>query len=84
MKLYAFVALFLIGVNPPKITYVYSQSELHWAAKGSDRPSKVSRLIPKMHGAEPSINLTSDDLRTSTKLRYVRDLNTSMLIIQLT
>ena len=73
------VTLFLIGVIPVKITHVYSQSELLWGAKGSGRPPKISRLIPKMHRIEPPIPGTSDDSRGSTKL-YDRDLNACMLI----
>ena len=78
MNYFAFVALFVIGVIPVKITCVYSQSELHWGAKGSGHPPKVPRLIPKMH-REPSISGTSDDSRGSTKLGY-RDHNTRMLM----
>ena len=80
MKLFAVVAIFLIGVIPVKITHVYSQSELHWAAKGSGRPPKIPRLIPKMQRVEPSIPGTSDDSRGSTKLGYDKDLHTCMLI----
>ena len=80
MKLCSVVALFLIWVIPMKITHVYSQSELLWGAKGSGLLPKVSRLIPKMHGAEPSFNLTSDNLRTSTKRRFVRDVDLSHFI----
>ena len=80
MKLCSVVALFLIWVIPMKITHVYSQSELLWGAKGSGRPPKISRLIPKMHRADPSITGTSDDSRGSTKLGYDIDLNTRMLI----
>ena len=47
MKLCAVVALFLIGVIPVKITHVYSQAELHWGARGSGRPPKISQLIDK-------------------------------------
>ena len=80
MNFFAVVALFVIGVIPVKITHVYSQSELHWGAKGSGRPPKISRLIPKMHRGEPSITGTSDDSRGSAKLGYDRDLNTCMLM----
>ena len=80
MKLFTVVALFLIGIIPVKITHVYSQSELHWGAKGSGRPPKISRLIPKMQRVEPSIPGTSDDSRGSTKLGYDKDLNIRMLI----
>ena len=79
MKLCSVVALFLIWVIPMKITHVYSQSELLWGAKGSGRPPKIPRLMPKMHREEPSIPGTSDDSRGSTKL-YDRDLNARMLI----
>ena len=78
MNFFAVVALFVIGVIPVKITHAYSQSELHWGAKGSGRPPKIPRLIPKMHRVEPSIPGTSDDSRGSTKLGY--DLNTCMLM----
>ena len=74
MKLFAVVALFLM------FTHVYSQSEIHWGGKGSGRPPKISRLIPKMQRVEPSIPGTSDDSRGSTELEYVRDKNTRMLI----
>ena len=47
MKLCCVVALFLIGVIPVKITHVYSQAELHWGARGSGRPPKISQLINK-------------------------------------
>ena len=47
MKLCAVVALFLIGVIPVKITHVYSQAELHWGARGSGHPPKISQLIDK-------------------------------------
>ena len=77
MKLCAVVALFLIV----KITHVYSQADLHWGAKGSGRPPKISRLIPKMHKVELSIPGTSDDSRGSTELEYVRDKNTRTLIL---
>ena len=80
MNFFAVVALFVIGVIPVKITHVYSQSELHWGAKGSGRPPNIPRLIPKMHRVEPSIPGTSDDSRGSTKLGYDKDLNTRMLI----
>ena len=80
MNFFAVVALFVIGVIPVKITHVYSQSELHWGAKGSGRPPKISRLMPKMHRVEPSIPGTSDDSRKSTELGYDRDQNTRMLI----
>ena len=80
MKLCSVVALFHIWVIPMKITHVYSQSELLWGAKGSGRPPKISRLIPKMHRADPSITGTSDDSRGSTELEYVRDKNTCTLI----
>ena len=76
MKLCHVVAIFLIGVIPVKITHVYSQAELHWGARGSGRPPKISRLIPKMYRGEPSINGTSDDSRGSAKLGYDRNLNT--------
>ena len=45
MKLCAVVALFLIGVIPVKITHVYSQTELHWGARGSGRPPKIFQII---------------------------------------
>ena len=80
MKLFAVVALFLIGVISVEITHVYSQSELLWGAKGSGRPPKIPRLIPKMNRVEPSIPGTSDDSRGSTKLGYDKDLNIRMLI----
>ena len=80
MNFFAVVALFVIGVIPVKITHVYSQSELLWGTKGSGRPPKISRLIPKMQRVEPSIPGTSDDSRGSTELEYVRDKNTRMLI----
>ena len=80
MKLCSVVTVFLIGIIPVKITHVYSQSELHWGAKGSGRPPKISRLIPKIHRVEPSTSSTSNDSRGSTKLGYVRDMNTSMII----
>ena len=83
MKLCPVVALFVIGIIPVKINYVYSQSELHWGARGSGRPPNISRLIPKMHGAEPSNLGTPYDSRQSTKLGHVRDLNTRMgMLIQ--
>ena len=80
MKLCTVVAFFIIGLIPGKITHVYSQAELHWGARGSGRPPKISRLIPKMHRGEPSITGTSDDSRGPAKLGYDRDLNTCMLI----
>ena len=49
MKLCAVVALFLIV----KITHVYSQADLHWGAKGSGRPPKITQLLDKV----PSSNL---------------------------
>ena len=79
MNFFAVVALFVIGVIPVKITHVYSQSELLWGAKGSGRPPKIPRLIPKMHRADPSITGTSDDSRGSAKLGY-RDQNTRTLM----
>ena len=80
MNFFAVVALFVIGVIPVKITHVYSQSELHWGAKGSGRPPNIPRLIPKLHRVKLSIPSTSDDSRGSTKLEYDRDKNTSTLI----
>ena len=53
MKLSAVVALFLIGAIPEKISHVYSQTELHWGAKGSGRPPKIIQLLDKV----PSSNL---------------------------
>ena len=53
MKLSAVVALFLIGAIPEKISHVYSQTELHWGAKGSGRPPKITQLLGKV----PSTNL---------------------------
>ena len=47
MKLSAVVALFLFGAIPEKISHVYSQAELHWGARGSGRPPKISQLINK-------------------------------------
>ena len=47
MKLCAVVALFLIGIIPAKITHVYSQADLHWGARGSGHPPKISILIDK-------------------------------------
>ena len=44
MKLCPIIALFLI---PAKITHVYSQAELHWGARGSGHPPKISQLIDK-------------------------------------
>ena len=53
MKLSAVVAFFLIGAIPEKISHVYSQTELHWGAKGSGRPPKITQLLDKV----PSSNL---------------------------
>ena len=53
MKLSAVVALFLIGAIPEKFSHVYSQTELHWGAKGSGRPPKITQLLDKV----PSSNL---------------------------
>ena len=53
MKLSAVVALFLFGAIPEKISHVYSQAELHWGAKGSGRPPKITQLLDKV----PSSNL---------------------------
>ena len=53
MKLGAVVALFLIGTIPLKINHVYSHDEIHWGAKGSGHPPKITQLLDKV----PSINL---------------------------
>ena len=53
MKLSVVVALFLIGEIPMKINPVNSQNELHWGAKGSGRPPKITQLLDKV----PSSNL---------------------------
>ena len=57
MKLGTVVALFLIGVIPVKMTLVYSQSELHWGARGSGRPPKISQLINKSDSPQLVIKL---------------------------
>ena len=48
MKLYAVVALFLIGVIPVKIT----QSELHWGAKGSGKQDECNAFETIAENAE--------------------------------
>ena len=52
MKLCRVVALFLIGVIPVKITHVYSLAELHWGARGSGRPPKITQFIDKSHSRQ--------------------------------
>ena len=52
MKLCSVVTLFLIGVIPVKITHVYSQSELHWGARGSGHPPKITQFIDKSHSRQ--------------------------------
>ena len=52
MKFSPFVALFLIWVIPVKPIHADSQAELHWGAKGSGRPPKISQLIDKSHSRQ--------------------------------
>ena len=52
MKLCPVIALFLIGVIPVKITHVYSLAKLHWDARGSGRPPKITQFIDKSHSRQ--------------------------------
>ena len=80
MKFSPFVALFLIWVIPVKPIHADSQAELHWGAKGSDRPPKMPTMIPKMHRTKPSKPITYDDSRGFAKLGNIRGLTSCMLI----
>ena len=82
MKMCPVVAFFLIGVIPVKITHVYSLSELHWGAKGSFHPPKISLLVEKspyvvssidqspaeILRPKPTIPRMSDNSKGSSKL----------------